>query len=123
MPLSILSGVTIAFVYFPICLIRRYPLSRVPNVVAWFSFSGLLICLLFVVKRAVTRTEIVWQWSWVWPASIMLVALNPPSSATIPQALMLYVMTILSNVGLYGSIGLAVGSIAGVRKGPSKSNV
>ena len=74
------------------------------------------------MKYAVTGTEIISQSIWVWPASFLLAALDPPGSATLRQALMIYGVTILSNVGLYGSIGLAVGSVAGVRKGPSRKN-
>jgi len=121
-PLSLLGGVAIAFVLFPIWLVRRYPLSRVRKTVAWFSLTGLLVCLAFVMKYAVTGTETISQSIWVWPASTILVALDPPGSATIPQALMIYGVTILSNVGLYGSIGLAVGSASGVRKGHSRRN-
>jgi hypothetical protein len=121
-PLSIVGGVAIAFVLFPIWLVRRYPLSRVRKAVAWFSLAGFLVCIAFVTKYAVTGTEIISQSIWVWPASALLVALDPQGLATIPQALMIYGVTILSNVGLYGSIGLAVGSVAGVRKGPSRKN-
>jgi len=121
-PLSLFSGVAIAFVFFPVWLVRRYPLNRVRKTVAWFSLTGLLVCVVFVMKYAVTGTENIAQSIWVWPASFILVALDPPGSITIPQAAMIYGVTILSNVGLYGSIGLAVGSVAGVRKGPSRKN-
>jgi hypothetical protein len=121
-PLSLLGGVAIAFVFFPIWLVRRYPLNRVRKTVAWFSLTGLLVCVAFLMKYAVTGTDVSSQSIWVWPASFLLVALDPPDTATIPQALMLCGVTILSNVGLYGSIGLAVGSVAGVRKGPSRKN-
>src|SRR5208283_2538361 len=114
--LSMLSGFAITFVYFPVWLVQRYPLNGVRKAVAWFSFAGLLACLVFVVKYAVTRTEIVSQSIWVWPASTGLAALDPPGTATIPQALVIYGMTILSNVGLYGWMGLGVGLIAGGRK-------
>jgi len=121
-PLSLLAGVAIAFVLFPIWLVRRYPLSRVRKMVAWFSLTGLLVCVAFVMKYVVTGTEIISQSAWVWPASFILAGLDPPGSITIPHALMIYGVTILSNVGVYGSIGLAVGSVAGGRKGPSRTN-
>jgi hypothetical protein len=121
-PLSLLGGVAIAFVFFPIWLVRRYPLNRVRKTVAWFSLTGLLVCVAFVTKFAVTGSDIISQSVWVWPASIILVAFDPPGSATIPPALVIYGLTMLSNVGLYGSIGLAVGSISGVRKERSRGN-
>jgi len=122
MILSVLSGFAIVFIYFPIWLVRRYTLTRVRKAVAWFSLAGLLACLVFVVKYALTRTEIVSQSIWVWPASIGLGALDPPGSATTPELLLIYGLTILSNVGLYGWIGLLVGSV-GSRKGLSGRHV
>jgi hypothetical protein len=121
-PLSLLSGAAITFVFFPIWLVRRYPLSRVRKVVAWFSVSGLLVCVAFLMQHAVIGADVSSRSIWVWPASFLLVALDSPNAATIPQALMIYGVTILSNVGLYGSMGLAVGSVAGVRKGLSRKN-
>jgi len=117
MVLSILTGFAIVFIFLPRWIIRRYHLSTRRKIAAGFALAGMLISFAFVAEYAVTRTEIVSRSVWVWPASIGLGALDPPGSASTVTVFLIWSLTILSNVGLYGWLGLLVGSVWGAAKG------
>jgi hypothetical protein len=55
----LLSGLAIAFFYFPRWLMRRYPLTAERKTIAYFALAGLFVSVAFTCKYAVTRTEMV----------------------------------------------------------------
>jgi hypothetical protein len=112
MILSVLTGLAVVFWIIPRWVFRgQIPTPRNRTAV-WFAIAGFLVSCVFVTKYALTRTEIVSMSMWVWPASIGLAALDPPGSATIGEALLIYGIAILSNIGLYSWLGLLVGTFS-----------
>ncbi len=109
MALSVIGGFTIAFVLTPYWLFRGRPLTPMQKMVARFALIGLLIPLLFAVRYAVTRTEILSLSIWVWPSSLGMMGLD--GFATTGDVVIGFAVTGLSNVGVYAFIGWIVAMI------------
>lgn len=109
MILSVVTGLFFVLILVPYWLMRGYKLSIVQKMTARFAIAGLVIPLFFLGEYAITRSEIVSQSMWLWPASFGLAALD--RSATFANWVVVCGISIMSNVGVYCWLGLAIGSV------------
>jgi hypothetical protein len=114
----LLSGLAIAFFYFPRWLMRRYPLTAERKTIAYFALAGLFVSVAFTCKYAVTRTEMVTDAALLWPTVMILMDLD--GHATVTAIILNFGLAILTNVGLYGWLGLLT---AAVRKNLRNKNL
>ncbi len=102
--LLLASGFAIVFVYFPRWLMHRYELNAKRKTVAYFALAGFLVSIVFTGKYLATRTEMISEAVFLWPTALILMDLDghPSTSAVIAN----FGFAILSNVGLYGWLGM-----------------
>jgi|HubBroStandDraft_6_1064221.scaffolds.fasta_scaffold1131146_2 hypothetical protein len=97
-------GVAVVFVYFPRWLFNRYSPSPTAKVAGKFALVGFLIPVLFAIKYALTRTEILSLSIFVWPTSLSMMALD--SYAKTWEVVVGFLLAGLSNVGVYAFVGI-----------------
>jgi len=112
------AGFAVIFVYLPRHLRSRLPLTPMQRTIGWFALVGFLVPVVFEAKYAVTRTEILSLSVWVWPSSLMLMAVGD-RSATAAEVVAGFTITHLSNVGLYAFVGWVFGWVRGKTRAKS----
>lgn len=118
--LSFLFGVATLLAMFLYPMRKRLRASWIWRMVVIFGAVGLLIPLIILVDSFATLRSYRWA-DLVWPSSIMLMAGEGDNRFS--TRLFVSSMAVLSNVGLYGFLGLMVGSaITGVRSKISNSS-
>ena len=101
-----LATLCLMFGYFFLRCVRS---NRVLKLVVAFGALGLLIpSTVTAVNYIANRTLI--ESVLLWPSSTMLMALDPPRGPAL-NVVLVFGMSFLSNVGLYGFVGLCAGGI------------
>src|SRR5258708_38107663 len=104
--LSFLLGLGTLFLMLVYAFRRKLRRSRVCTLVAIFGTFGLVIPFIFSAVAVNDHSSP--SAGLLWPTSLMLMAVEDDGSVL--TNLFVFGMAILSNVGLYGFVGLIVGS-------------
>src|SRR5258708_1931050 len=104
--LSFLLGLGTLFLMLVYAFRRKLRRSRVCTLVAIFGTFGLVIPCIFSAVAVNDHSSP--SAGLLWPSSIMLMA--GEGDRRVSTNLFIFAMAILSNVGLYGFVGLIVGS-------------
>jgi hypothetical protein len=105
-----LFGLTTLFLMLRSVFIWRSHRSRVLKMIAAFGAIGLLIPSTVTALDLTGHNDSLESARFLWPGSIMLMALDSPTEPT-SNIVLVFAMAILSNVGLYGFVGLCAGGI------------
>jgi hypothetical protein len=110
MVLSIVTGFAMVFILIPFWLFRPSSLTARRKVISAFALAGTMAPLVVIACLLTKHPEIIsGSVLAVWPGIVGLAAL--PRSATDAAKVLIFVICILSNVGLYSWLGMLVGSM------------
>ena len=105
-----LCGFATLCLMFSYVFLRRGRGSRVLKMVAAFGAIGLLIPSTVTALGLIRHNDSIESARFLWPSSLMLMALDSPTESAL-NTVLVFGMAILSNVGLYGFVGLCAGGI------------
>jgi hypothetical protein len=86
-------------------LVRRSSFSDFRKAAMAFVLAGVIVPFV-LISVWVRGTEIEGIAPFLWPTSIMLMALDQPSPSPVSSIALVYGMSILGNIGIYGTAGL-----------------
>ncbi len=105
-----LFGTATLCLMFIYVFLRRERRGRVLKMIVAFGAIGLLIPSAVTALDLIRHNDSIESARFLWPSSIMLMALDSPTESA-SNTIFVFGMAILSNVGLYGFVGLCAGGI------------
>ena len=103
-----LFGVATLCLMFGYIVLWRCRQSRVIRMISAFGAIGLLIPLTLTALDLIWHNQCIESAWFVWPSGIMLMVLDSPTES-VSSVVFVFGAAILSNVGLYGFVGLCAG--------------
>jgi hypothetical protein len=104
---SLLSGLITSSAICAYAVRRKLRSNRLWTTVVIFGALGLFVSSVFTLIALVRNDDSAFLAGWLWPTSIVLLA--GERGDPILAVLVVFGAAILSNIGVYGLVGLAVG--------------
>ena len=108
--LQFLAGLGVLLLMLVFAFFRRMRRNPAYRIGVIFGMSALLVSLAMTLVSIARKTDTAPFSPWFWQASLPSAWLGGPSETTLWE-ISLWALVILSNMGLYGGIGFAVGLV------------